>query len=321
MPEGKRAAGAAPRLERFDFDPAEVDVPWLCLVRRKVFDMVGGPGNLVGVLGTSDLLFRLNDVANLGTLAGGTGLFVRGEHGGKGPGEALPDGPANRAMAVFDDFRRDLLGAPVLLHVSAPGGPGDGLTGQLRSGLAGHGGIEASGEDGRSTVTPRPWLPSLLVRVEMPEAGSGNSSWSPEVPLEIREEELVEGSNDPGVWDLWASLRVAPEQEEYGAAGTWLVTGVDETVRLLRLLAIFRHAASFESFAARGIASPATLSTSVILCTIDPLNPWRLHWRPSPPRTPTPRASRLLSSTITPRTRNCGSGSKRSSRAFSTEGR
>jgi len=272
LDEGRGTGGrrSSPDLCTFNVDPGTVEPPWAVMVRRAVLDLIGPPGDLVGTLGLADVLMRVNEAVALRVVSEGPVLFLK--QVAAGARSRHDTSSEATGMAVFDDYRRNLLQSQMLWSFTSAG---DRATSAVIETLVAMAREERdvvdAGRQGEGTgSSPRLWLPSALVRVDPTELEADEGPRM-EPPGLLVTEEI--GASQGDRWDLTVTVRRDPVPNDGCPPGTWHVQTEKELFHVIRLLAMFRHSCNLESEAARWKDGGKPLKASVIVCTHRPIPP------------------------------------------------
>jgi len=252
-------------LGEFNMRPIAVNPPWAVMVRRGVLDFVGPPGEFVGKMGLSDLLMRMNEMVNLGTMQEGPILFLS-----EGRSNQEDQTQTLQSMAVFDDFRRNLFQGKVLWKFRTRSGidcDGPPLVEHLAALARERGDVVGMGEVERAPdAHPRLWLPSVIVQIEESSSDEGKGGAGFLVTEGISEEEDQD-------WDLGVVVHRGLCPRDGCPKGTWHLSTEQDVVRLIRFLAMIRHLRVFESHVVHENPARTDIDASVIVCTHRPIEP------------------------------------------------
>ena len=244
--------------------PADPALILMC--RRQILEVLGGPGDLWKGPFLTDLVMRINELFIVGRVPSKAPLGFRGSR----PAEDLGSAAALGRLAVFDDFRRDLLLGPVLWRVEGEGREGRKIADSLRERAAEAGNILIADTE---RLLPEPasrlWLPFAAVTAvgEDPSSIEATAADPSTFKVLIANREL-DGEVPPG-WDLAVAL--APSNDPTGVSREptdwWVVPGVEDIVKLVDMLTLSRQLHRFEGESAGWAPERASIDATVIVCT------------------------------------------------------
>jgi polysaccharide pyruvyl transferase CsaB len=275
--DSHRGGGREADLAVFNIRPP-CDPALILMCRRLVFDLLEGPGELWKECFFSDLVMRINELFIIGRMPPkarpGARRHRRADDSDRGQGPATAT--ELERMAVFDDFRRNLLLGPVLWRVECAGQEGRQLADALRAGAADAGDlIIADGERLLPVPEARSWLPCVAVTVvggDSADVIPGDADHSTVKVLVA--DRVLEGELPPG-WDL--AIALSPSSHTAGGSrepgNWWVVSGIGELVKLVDMTTMNRRLNLFERRVVTRSRGETSIDASVVVCTHQAIPP------------------------------------------------
>ena len=256
--------------------PADPALILMC--RRQILEVLGDPGDLWRGPHLTDLVMRINELFIIGRVSSKVPLGFRGtrpvDDSDRGQGSAAPMELGR--LAVFDDFRRDLLLGPVLWRVEGEGREGRRIADLLRERAAEAGDLIIADTD---RLLPEPasrlWLPCVAVTVVGEDPSSIEATAADPSTFKVLVANRALDEPVPPGWDLAVALASSggPEDPSEQPTSWWVVNEIDHVVKLVDLLTMSRQLNRFEGEIASWDPGKASIDATVIICTHQSIPP------------------------------------------------